>query len=121
VSEAEFERWIVRVAARNGWCGHHVRISLAVVTGVHHAKQGKKDHAFGRLECDLHDDAFGALDWQFWHPEKGRYMQRELKTERGVVSRHQKRVLEDLQRCGIDAKVWRPSDENEIVATFSRD
>jgi len=82
-------------------------MSQAVVTGVHHTVR------------DGHDDAFGALDWQFWHTVKRRYLQRELKSQHGVVSRHQRRVLNDLQLCGIDAKVWRPSDEKEILATFS--
>lgn len=82
-------------------------MSHAVVTGVHHAKH------------DDHDDAYGQMDWTFWHTGKRRYMQRELKAQNGVVSRHQRRVRDDLQLCGIDAKVWRPSDEKEIIATFS--
>lgn len=107
ISEAEFERWVMRVAARFGWCGHHTRYSHASVAGIHHFRQ------------DGHDDAYGALDWQFWHVAKRRYLQRELKAENGRLSRHQQRVLADLQACGIDARVWRPSDEQLILETFA--
>jgi hypothetical protein len=107
MSEDEFERWVVRVAKRFGWCGHHNRKSIGSVAGVHHFRE------------DLHDDAYGALDWQFWNRDKRKYMQRELKTVTGRISRHQKRVLEDLVVCGVDAKVWRPTDQEEIWETFA--
>jgi hypothetical protein len=107
VKEAEFEKWVMAVAEANGWCGHHNRKSIGSVSGVHHVRQ----HG--------HDDAYGALDWQFWNRAKRRYMQRELKTMRGTISRHQRRVVADLQACGVDAKVWRPCDEAEIRETFA--
>lgn len=47
-----------------------------------------------------------------------RLLVRELKAERGRVSEAQGIVLEALRRCGIDAKVWRPSDWPTIEATL---
>lgn len=107
IGEKEFEQWVMRQAHHYGWCGHHCRYSQASVAGVHHFRR------------DGHDDAFGALDWQFWNTRKRRYIQRELKTEVGRLSRHQKRVLEDLRLCGVDAGLWRPSDHLLIVETFA--
>ncbi len=39
-----------------------------------------------------------------------RVIYRELKTQRGRLSRHQKEWLAALQEAGQDATVWRPSD-----------
>lgn len=104
--EEEFARHVKVLAKRYGWHGRHVRYSLGVVEGVHTTR------------VHGHSDAHGQLDWEFWHVEKQRYMQRELKTQRGVVLPDQKRTIAELQTCGVDAKVWRPSDEVEIIDTF---
>lgn len=45
-----------------------------------------------------------------------RLLIRELKTERGVVSDAQQEWLAALERVGVDAKVWRPSDWPTIQA-----
>ena len=39
---------------------------------------------------------------------------RELKTERGELSRMQKKWINKLKKAGADVKVWRPSDLEEI-------
>lgn len=43
---------------------------------------------------------------------------RELKTEKGVVSRAQQTWLDALVACGQDAKVWRPRDFPEALETL---
>jgi len=101
VSEDQFERWVVAVAKVYGWRGYHTRKSYGAVMGV------------------SREDAFGWPDWAFWHPRKRRFLLRELKTERGPLTRHQRRVLEELGTCGVDARVWRPSDERLILETFA--
>jgi hypothetical protein len=106
MGEEEFAQQVKRWARRYGWHGRHVRYSVGVVEGVHTTR------------IDGHSDAHGALDWEFWHVEKNRYLQRELKTQKGRVTRDQTRTIAELKMCGINAKVWRPSDEAEILATF---
>jgi hypothetical protein len=109
MGEEEFAQHVKVLAKRYGWHGRHVRYSQGVVEGVHTTRQ----HG--------HSDAHGQLDWEFWHVEKRRYMQRELKTQQGVVLPDQKRTVAELQACGVDAKIWRPADEPEIIETFRAD
>jgi hypothetical protein len=106
LSEPNFQAWVMREAERNGVCGFHVRDSQGVVQGVH----TKRQHG--------HSDAHGFPDWVFKGP--GGAIVRELKTEEGIVLPEQRRWLEDLSGAGWDAKVWRPSDEEEIRNTFKR-
>jgi hypothetical protein len=101
VSEDQFERWVILRAQAHGWRGYHTRKSYGSVMGV------------------SREDAYGWPDWAFWHPVKGRFMLRELKTQTGRVLTPQRRVLEELRACGVDAKVWRPSDRGEILETFA--
>jgi hypothetical protein len=101
VSEDRFERWVISVARVSGWRGYHTRKSFGSVMGV------------SRL------DAYGWPDWAFWHMGKRRFLLRELKTQRGIVSAYQRTVIAELAACGVDAKVWRPSDEQEILETFA--
>ena len=101
LTEERFEQRVILLAALHGWRGYHTRKSFGVVMGVN------------RL------DAYGWPDWAFWHPRKGRFMLRELKTQRGPVSPYQTQVIAELAACGIDTKVWRPSDWPEIEATFA--
>lgn len=88
------------MARLRGWRGYHTRKSYGVVMGVSRG------------------DAYGWPDWAFWHPGKGRFMLRELKSQRGEVQPQQKQVIAELAACGVDCKVWRPSDWPEIEATF---
>jgi len=39
---------------------------------------------------------------------------RELKTDKGIVSRRQAEVLDLLAACGLDVDVWRPRDWDRI-------
>jgi len=101
VTEAEFQRWVEAVAERNGWCTYHVRRSDDVSTGVH------------TLRNSDHLDSHGFPDLVLARDKVVLF--RELKTDTGVVSRHQKhwgRVLPDWD-------VWRPSDEERILAELA--
>lgn len=43
----------------------------------------------------------------------------ELKAENGRISPQQKIWLEELAQCdGTDVRIWRPSDEREVLATL---
>jgi hypothetical protein len=106
-SEANFEDWVIRMAERYGWCGFHVRISLAAVRGVHTARRHK------------HADAYGWPDWIFYKAG-GPILYRELKTDLGYVRGDQKECHARLRSAGADVGVWRPSDEALILATFRR-
>lgn len=43
----------------------------------------------------------------------------ELKSERGKVSSDQSQVLDSLRACGVEAPLWRPSDEAQMFARLS--
>lgn len=71
------------------------------------ALRGRWFHVF-----DSRRSVPGYPDLHIWFPNCRRPvgMFRELKTEKGVVSREQVIVLEQFRACGYDVGVWRPSD-----------
>lgn len=44
----------------------------------------------------------------------------ELKTDKGTVTDSQRQVLAALEECGIEAHLWRPSDEAEVFERLKR-
>jgi hypothetical protein len=106
-SEANFEDWVVRQAERYGWCGFHVRHSMASVRGVHVGRRHK------------HGDAYGWPDWIFYRAG-GPILYRELKCDIGYVTSDQKQCHARLLSAGADMAVWRPSDEDLIRETFRK-
>lgn len=57
----------------------------------------------------------GWPDEVFVHPEYGRMIFVEVKSEKGRVSGKQEVWLKALASCGAEAVVWRPSDIAEIM------
>jgi hypothetical protein len=55
----------------------------------------------------------GWPDLVAWRP--GRFVAIELKAERGVVSLEQQRVLAELEAAGVEARVSRPSDFDDLA------
>lgn len=98
MSEIQWERWVVRVAALYGWHGFHVRQSEGNVQGIQRA------------------DAYGWPDWVF---VRGEVLYRELKTEVGRLTAAQKLWIATLGEAGANVKVWRPSMWQEVIDTFS--
>lgn len=103
--EEKLEAFVVKVARLYGWCGFHVSFSHGSVTGVHLIGQG-----------DSHYDSDGWPDWVFVRGSK--ILFRELKGEGKYQTPQQKRWMAKLVAAGQDCKVWKPRDQDEIVATF---
>lgn len=91
-SEREFQQAVVDLARLNGWLVHFVWNSR-------HSPSGWPD-------------IFAVRDSEI--------VVLELKTERGRVTESQRRWLLAFQTAGISARVYRPSDWDEIVAILSR-
>jgi hypothetical protein len=90
ISEKEFQTQITQLADLTGWKWHHE-------TDSRKSKSGFPDLVLvGR----------------------GRTLFRELKTDYGVVRPEQQEWIDVLVNNGTDAKVWRPSDWDEIEATL---
>jgi hypothetical protein len=100
--EDEFETWVLARAGERGWCGFHVRYSEASVRGIHRVETGA-DHSCG----------YGWPDWVF--ARDGQVIFRELKTEQGQTSKHQKHWIALLASAGLDVDIWRPRDEVRIL------
>jgi len=98
VTEPEFQDWVLRVAERGGWCAFHILRSDDVTMGVHTLRNS--DH----LDSHGWPDLVLARD--------GVVLYRELKTDDGRLSRHQKRWGRTLPNWDV----WRPSDEERILA-----
>jgi len=104
VSEEELAQQVKRWAHRYGWHGRHVRYSQGVVEGVHTTRR------------DGHSDAHGALDWLFRHDDPSApVLHVELKTARGKLTSEQEVEVPGLHGRRIEAYVWRPTDEDEIL------
>jgi hypothetical protein len=50
------------------------------------------------------------------HPQRGRVLFVELKTDTGRITAAQQRWLDTLAGCGMETHVWRPRDMDNIVA-----
>lgn len=89
VSEEGFQRCVVELAVLAGWKWFH----------VHDSRRSNP----------------GWPDLALANEKRQRFMLRELKTQKGRLSREQKEWLATLKLCGIDADVWHPSDWPIIV------
>lgn len=103
-SEDSFEVQVMRLARLYGWHGFHVRHSQASTRGVH------------TLARDGHMDGFGWPDWVF---VRDRILFRELKTEVGRQTRHQKQWAAVLSAAGADVAVWTPGMLDQITREFA--
>lgn len=100
MTEAEWQRQVLDLAALHGWRAMHVRRSQARA---------------GRWSTTT--SVVGWPDLLLWRP--GRVVAAELKAEGGRLSLEQRAVLDELAEAGLEVHVWRPSDLDEVVAVLS--
>lgn len=86
VSEKQFMQQVIRLARLQHWIVYH----------VYDARRSTEGFPDG------------------WFVREGVLLVREFKTETGRVTPAQQWWLTALAVCGIDAKVWKPSDWPEI-------
>lgn len=103
--EQSFQNIVKKLAHLYGWHGWHNSFSHGAVTGVH-------THGLG----DDHYDSNGFPDWLFI--KGSRIMFRELKAKGRYLTQDQKRWFQWLTEAGQDVDVWRPGDEDKVIAAF---
>ncbi len=99
-TEAELQQQVVELARIAGWRVMHVRRSI-----------GK-----GRRWTTA-TSVVGWPDLVLWRP--GQFLAVELKTDTGMLTVEQAAVLDGLRAAGVDTRVWRPRDFDEIQATLT--
>lgn len=104
-TERQFQERVKKLARFWGWCGFHISFSQGAVTGVHLLGLG-----------DDHYDSNGFPDWIF---VRDRILYRELKAKGRYETPEQRRWRAKLIAAGADYDVWRPGDEDKVVAAFS--
>lgn len=95
-TEAEFQAQVLELAHLYGWRVLHVRRSI-----------GRRG---GTAAWQTTTSVRGWPDLLCWHPDRGACFAAELKSDAGRLTDDQRQVLDQLERCGIDAHVWRPAD-----------
>ena len=93
LSEAEWQAQVIRLAISNGWQTHH--------------------------HFDSRRSSPGWPDLALVHPTRCLFLLAEIKTETGRVKPEQEQWLAWLTAAGVDARLWRPSDWDEVVATLT--
>jgi hypothetical protein len=106
--EDEFQSTIIDTALTFGWLVFHVSDSRREVI----------DRRRGVSFLVGDELAKGWPDLSFAHPRWRRFAVRELKSDVGRVTPEQRRWLETLTLCGVDAGVWRPRDWDELIVPF---
>jgi hypothetical protein len=101
IEEAEFQAQIVDLARLCGWRIHHTRAART--------NRGWRTPITG-------DPGFPDLVLC----RGRRIVFAELKSATGRLSKDQQRWLVSLRACGIDVKVWRPCDMDEVIETLGR-
>jgi hypothetical protein len=97
LTETEFQATVVDLLRALGYRSMHVRRTVG---------RGRRWTTATSVE--------GWPDLFAWRP--GRAVAIELKTETGLVSAAQERVLAELNGAGVEARVARPSQWDELVA-----
>lgn len=99
VSEQAFQQQVVELARVCRWRTMHVRRTV-----------GR-----GRT-WTTSTSVTGWPDLAIWRP--GQFLLVELKSDTGKVTPDQQRVLSSLCAAGVDVRVWRPKDWEQIVETL---
>lgn len=92
-----------------------VVIDLARMTG-HRVRFTPPTRGYGRAY--ITEGEPGWPDLTIW--SRRRFLLAELKSQRGRLSPTQRAVIDDLRSAGVDVRVWRPSDWDDITATLTR-
>lgn len=92
VSEKSWQQWVLEAAERFGWRWYHTHDS-------------RRSNA-------------GWPDLVLWRPPELVFV--ELKRQRGKVSAVQAQTLADLEDCGCEVHVWRPADDDVVLARLRR-
>ena len=87
MSEATWQAHVLRVARQFGWLVYHTQFSI-------------RSHR-------------GWPDLVLCRPPRILFV--ELKSDRGRVSPEQRDWLDALRACGLDARVWRPTEHDDEV------
>ena len=100
LTEAHFQQAVYEAARLNGWLVAHF---------------GSSEGADGNWRTTTRYDAKGFPDLVLAHPTLG-VLFRELKTDRGTLTKFQIEWLDLLYTAGADSAVWRPQDWLKILA-----
>lgn len=100
LTEAQFQQQVTDLCDLLGWRWNHVRRSI----GKHQ-------------RWTTATSVIGWPDLAIWG--HGRFLLVELKTDRGKLTAAQRDVLGSLRDAGVDARVWRPRDWDEIEAVLA--
>lgn len=100
ISEKDFQRKILELAKTFGWKVAHFRAA---------------QNARGIWMTPVGADGAGWPDLILVHPMRNIIVARELKKQKGRVDPDQERWGAWLTAVGVDWKIWRPSDWDEIV------
>lgn len=103
VSEAAFQEQVVSLARLCGWEVNHTRRSIV--------REGRWATATSMS---------GFPDLTLWDPRAGGLVFAELKAQKGRLSVAQKACIASLRAAGLDVRVWRPADWDEIEALLQR-
>lgn len=102
-TEADFQKAVIDLARLNGWMVAHFRPA---------------QNSRGEWRTPVAADGKGFPDLVLVHPVRG-VLFRELKTDRGQVSKEQALWINWLGVARADVNVWRPRDWDGIVATLT--
>ena len=102
VSEAQFRRGLCRLAEAYKWQWRHFTETTKRV------RRGDKYVTIGD------HDARGIPDLLLFHAERGIHMVWEVKTNKGKLTDYEAEMLYLYDRCGIEARVARPRDWDEL-------
>lgn len=105
VTEAELQRQVIDLAHIFGWRVMHVRKSI-----------GRRA---GGAAWQTTTSIKGWVDLFLYHPDRGQVLAAELKSDSGRLTPEQIEVLDDLRRSGVQTRVWRPGDWEEIQAVLT--
>jgi hypothetical protein len=105
MTETEFLRQVLELAAMLGWSAAHFRPALT--------SRGWRTPVQGNLGA-------GFPDLVLAHPGRHRLLFVELKSDAGKVSAEQAAVLALLEEAGAPCRVWRPRDFDDLAAELAR-
>ena len=113
-TEAQFQSHVISLARQLGWgVTEHswkVMVTEAEQFGM---PPPSLDGLIYHTRYSLGSES-GWLDLVLIRRRDKKILFRELKTEKGKLSKRQSAIIDLLTACGLDAGVWRPSDLQRI-------